>query len=189
MYSRIPKLKPIFVWVALGGLCFSCAEKKGSEADAKISVSKPEPTERIVDTIDAVMQKLIINYSVTKLSQLSTDYDLGYTLFVVSEDGIALTSDASTLYDYRVKWNYVVVETFSDSGAIVDFGRIVNLNSLADSLELGQMVISARPGSLSETAFEVSGESGMAIPMHIRCETLLADSSGIVCALGFSTKP
>lgn len=189
MNTQIPKMKSFFVWVALAGLCFSCSEEKRAETsqtETKIDVSETKP---VTKTVDAVMRRIIENYSVTKPSRLSADYDLGYTLFVVSENGIALTADASTLQDYYLDWSHVVVESFSDSGATLDFGTIINLNSSADTLRLSQITITTRPGAVTETPFTISGESKTNVPAHITCETLLVDSSGMVCALGFSSKP
>lgn len=189
MHSQIYKLSAILVWLLFAGLCYSCSEKKSGETDSKNNVSKTEPTEVLIDTLGAVMPNIIANYSVAKLSRLAADYNLGYTLFVVSADGISLTADVSTLNDYRVNWNRTYVANFSDSGATIHFGEIVNLNSLADTIEPGRVIISLQPGSLAEVPSVASEKSGVNSPVHIRCETLLADSSGIICALGFSTKP
>lgn len=189
MHSRILELSAILALLFCAGLSYSCSEKKSAETDSNNNTLKAERSDAVIDTIDVVMPQIIENYSVAKLSKLAADYDLGYTLFVVSAGGISLTADASTLHNYRMNWNRTYVANFSDSVATIDFGEIVNLDSLADTIDLGQVIILAQPGSLAEVPFVVSEESGVNFPAHIKCETLLADSSGIICALGFSTKP
>ncbi|MFQ5608450.1 MAG: hypothetical protein ACE5GA_10925, partial [Candidatus Zixiibacteriota bacterium] len=66
----------------------------------------------------------------------------------------------------------------------VQFGGIVDLNEAGQSVSALPAHITNEPGSLRNLALE----PGAGFSATITCETLLADSSGIVCALGFSTR-
>ena len=188
MYSHISKPGAIIIWLLFIGFCVACSGKKDSESEAKDAELQTDQKKLTAVKANAVLSRIIAVYSITKPSRLAADYNLGYTLFVVSTSGVLLTADASTMYDYRVIWENTHLKNFSDSGAVVDFGEAVNLNSVADTIALGQVMISSRPGVLANVPFVFPKGSEADFPARIICETLLADSAGIVCALGFSSK-
>lgn len=185
MDSHISKPVSNMTWLLCLGLCLSCSEKKEGDSDAKDAEMQTDQQELTTVRADAAMPRIIDYYSITKPPQLEADYNLGYTLFVVSSSGVMLTADASTLYDYRVNWENTRLKNFSDSGAVVDFGEALNLNYATDTIALGQVMISSQPGALVRFVIPIGPPAGF--PASISCETLLADSAGIVCALGFSS--
>ena len=187
MDSHISNAVPNVIWLLCLGLCLSCSRKNEGDSDAKDAGLQTDQQELTTVRADAVMPRIIAYYSITKPPQLEADYNLGYTLFVVTASGVMLTADASTLYDYRVDWENTHLNNFSDSGAVVDFGKTLNLNSAADTIKLGQVMISSQPGALVHFVIPIGPPAGF--PASVSCETLLADSTGIVCALGFSSKP